>query len=191
MGTRLRYGFKAEAERMSSSVRAELNLGVLDRFDGLVLARHLEIPVVSLADLSTDGARTESIRRLMSDAAKFSALTLCVGSRRLVVYNPQHPPGRRANSLAHELSHVLLEHPPAPPLAEGGCRRWDPTVEAEADWLAGALLVPRDGALAWLRRDGNLPEGALHFGVSLALFRWRVNQTGVVRQLNSLLRWRA
>jgi IrrE N-terminal-like domain len=65
----------------------------------------------------------------------------------------------------------------------GGCRHWNGTQEAEADWLAGALLVSRESALAWLRSGGDLPEGARHFGVSLELFTWRVNHTGVARQL--------
>jgi Zn-dependent peptidase ImmA (M78 family) len=77
----------------------------------------------------------------------------------------------------------LLEHPLLPALGAGGCRRWDAALEAEADWQAGALLVPRDAALAWIRVNGSLEEGALHFGVSIPLFQWRVNQTGVMRQL--------
>src|SRR5580693_4946904 len=85
---------------------------------------------------------------------------------------------RRANSLAHELSHILLEHPMSPALGDGGCRSWDARLEAEADWQAGALLVPRDAGLVWMRSNGSLEQGATHFGVSIPLFQWRVNQTG-------------
>lgn len=59
-------------------------------------------------------------------------------------------------------------------------------MEEEADWLAGVLLVPRDGAFAWLRNGGGMDDGAEHFGVSRALFQWRGNQTGVVRQLHAM-----
>jgi hypothetical protein len=31
--------------------------------------------------------------------------------------------------------------------------------------------------------DGELEAGARHFGVSVELFRWRVNHTGVARQI--------
>ena len=72
-----------------------------------------------------------------------------------------------------------------PALGVGGCRYWDPALEAEADWLAATLLVPREGALAWRRTGGSDAEGARHFGVSSALFRWRVNQTGVSNQLRA------
>ena len=68
---------------------------------------------------------------------------------------------------------------------DGGCRNWDSQLEAEADWQ-GALLVLRDGALEWLRNGGKLKDGADNFGVSLELFRWRVNHTGIAKQLGTM-----
>lgn len=181
-----RHGFKAEAERIALSMRAELGLRAVDRLDCITLAAHLEIPVVSLHELRTAGASSQSISRLMSRTSGFSALTICEGTRRLIVYNPRHASTRRANSVAHEVSHVVLEHPPAPALGEGGCRYWDSRLEDEADWQAAALLVPRDGAFEWLRAGGRVADGARNFGVSEVLFRWRVNKTGVARQLAAL-----
>jgi hypothetical protein len=179
----LRPGFKADAERLAQAVRAELGFEPWQPFDGLALAGHLGIAVITLRELRRYGAKAESIRRLLSPEAGFSATTVCAGTKRLIVYNPKEPPGRRANSLAHELSHVLLEHEPKPALGAGGCREWATREEGEADWLAAALLVPREGALHWMERDGDLERGAEHFAVSTELFRWRVNHTGVIRQL--------
>jgi Zn-dependent peptidase ImmA (M78 family) len=118
----------------------------------------------------------------MSPEAGFSATTIVVGPRRLIVYNPRHEAGRKASSLAHELAHVILEHEPAPAIGVGGCRNWDGVQEAEADWLGSALLVPRSGALAWMLESDDVEAGASNFGVSIELFRWRINHTGVVRQ---------
>jgi hypothetical protein len=190
MPTRLRRGFKADAERLSLEIRAELELCAHDPFNCETYATHLGIPIVTLQDLAADGARPQSIRRLTSSTFNFSALTLCVGDRRLIVYNPAHARGRRANSLAHELSHVVLEHPSSPPLDIGGCRRWDATVEEEANWQAAALLVPRDGALKLTREGYDLASGAEYFGVSEALYRWRVHQTGIARQVDAAQRFR-
>jgi hypothetical protein len=131
----------------------------------------------------------ESLQQAMSSQglqSGFSALTICEGTRRLIVYNPRHAVTRRANSVVHEISHVILEHPAAPALGTGGCRYWDSRLEDEADWQAAALLVPRDGAFAWLRAGNGLNDGARKFGVSPALFRWRVNHTGVAKQLAAL-----
>jgi hypothetical protein len=186
MADKLRHGFKAEAERFALSLRAELSLKVTDRLDALALAAHLKIPVLSLPELRLDGASNQSVSRLTRRSSLFSALTICDGTRRLIVYNPRHPPTRQANSLVHEIGHIVLEHPPAPALGDGGCRYWDTELEAEADWQAGALLVPRDGAFAWLRAGGTPSDGAVNFGVSPALFRWRINHTGVVRHLARL-----
>jgi Zn-dependent peptidase ImmA (M78 family) len=183
MPDELRRGFKSEAEDLAKLVRGELHLGVLDRLDCYVLAETWGIPIVTLGELREDGAKEESIKRLLAPAAGFSAATVCVGHRRLIVYNPRHSTGRIANSLAHELSHHILEHEPASAIGIGGCRHWNGTQEAEADWLAGALLIPRASALAWLRRSDDYDAGAQHFGVSLELFTWRANHTGAARQI--------
>jgi uncharacterized protein DUF955 len=178
----LRRGFKSEAERTAELVRRDLGLEPLDRLDCFALAEAWGIPVVSLGELRDDGASEASIGRLMSPDAGFSATTIVVGPRRLIVYNPRHEPGRKASSLAHELAHVILEHEAAPAIGVGGCRHWDGVEEAEADWLGSALLVPRAGALAWMLERDDIDAGARNFGVSVELFRWRINHTGVVRQ---------
>ena len=190
MGDSLRHGFKADAERIAIGVRRELGLGSIEPVSCIDICKDLGIPVITVCDLAS-GASLKSIRCIMSSEAKFSAMTVASGTRRLIVYNPQHPAGCRANSLAHEISHILLEHPLAPALGVGGCRMWNAVLESEADWQAGALLVPREAAMRWIQTGGSLDDGARHFGVSLPLFRWRVNQTGILRQLDALARHRA
>lgn len=64
-----------------------------------------------------------------------------------------------------------------------GCRHWDQSQEGEADWLSAAILVPRKGLLYYLRYIGDEKEGHRHFDVSKQLFRWRINSTGVKRQI--------
>jgi hypothetical protein len=181
----LRHGFKAEAERLAIEIRAELNLDARSPIDCIQLCNVLGVPLVTVPELVSSGASPRSVQSLLAPSAKFSALTVAAGTKRLIVYNPHHPAGRQANSLAHELSHILLEHPLSPALGNGGCRLWNSTLEDEADWQAGALLVPREAALEWMRSNGSIDEGATQYGVSRALFQWRVNQTGVVRQLEA------
>lgn len=187
----LRHGFKANAERIAAEVRHELGLSLTEPMDCFELCRELGIPVITVPDLATSGASGQSIRCIMSPDAKFSAMTIASGTKRLIVYNPNHPAGRRANSLAHEISHILLEHPLTPALGAGGCRRWDAALEAEADWQAGALLVPRASALKWMQAGGSIEGGAHQFGVSVPLFKWRVNHTGILRYLNALAKFQA
>ena len=185
--TRLPPGFKSRAERISLELRAELGLSPVDKLDPRDLARHLAIPIIPLRDLKGE-VDDAHLALLLARDSPLSALTVCAGTRRLIVFNQRHAPTRRSNSLAHELAHVILEHPPGPVLDPTGHRRWDPEREAEADWQAGALLVPREGALAWLQREKSPLGGEKHFGVSRALFLWRVHQTGAARQFGARFR---
>ncbi|MBK9610665.1 MAG: ImmA/IrrE family metallo-endopeptidase [Dehalococcoidia bacterium] len=58
-----------------------------------------------------------------------------------IFYNPAQPRGRAANSLAHELAHIVLEHEPEIALASDGNRNWNVVQEEEATWMAATVLV--------------------------------------------------
>src|SRR4051794_28725612 len=177
-----RRGFKTECERLSLEVRGELGLFADDRLDPEALADHLAIPVVSLEAFQSE--RPHDVARLtVDDAGCFSAATVFCGTRRLIVYNPAHAAGRHANSLAHELAHVLLEHQPGPVTDETGRRVWADDDEAQADWLGGTLLVPREGILPVMYRLKNIQLAARHFGVSRQLMQWRFDHTGAAAQM--------
>jgi Zn-dependent peptidase ImmA (M78 family) len=179
----MRRGFVSEAEELAVAVRAEVGLEADDRLDCERLALAWGVPVVSLDELDEVGARPASIHQLtVAKPSSFSAGTVVSGTRRLIVVNPVHPPGRRANSLAHELAHLLLEHEPGPAIGPGGCRVWDRAMEDEADRLGGMLLVPRAAAVACARVGLPLKVGAARFGVSVSLMRQRIHQSGAARE---------
>ena len=178
-------GFKAAAERLAKEVREELGLTTIAAFDPRALADHLAIPIRTLTDLAEAGAPSASIRHFLTTAPEdFSAMTVFRGSSRLIVVNPRHSPGRRANSLSHELSHVLLEHEAGPALDDLGCRQWSAKQEHEADWLGGVLLVPRGAALLILRTGLSTTDACERYGVSRKLLDWRVNKSGARKQFN-------
>src|SRR5260370_1706656 len=106
---------------------------------------------------------------MRTNRAEFSAVTVFRGFERTILHNESHSPGRQSSNLAHELSHALLLHPPAPALDSLGCRDWDPVLEMEADWLAGALLIPDEAALHIARRGLDEQSAADNFGVSLPM----------------------
>jgi Zn-dependent peptidase ImmA (M78 family) len=187
----VRRGFPAEADRLATAVRAELGLGVHDPLDPRRLAEKYGVPIWAITDLVAAGADATSVHRLtVVDPGCFSAGTVFAGTSRLIIFNPVHPEGRLANSLAHELAHLLLEHTPGPAIGPGGCRVWDPEMEGQADLLAAVLLVPRDAALACARVGLPHPIGAARFGVSADLMRWRTDHTGAARQAQAAARHR-
>jgi hypothetical protein len=177
----LSRGFKDDADRIAADLRAELGLTARQRLDPVKLAEHLGVPIWSLRQLRDEWAADPGAVDLFVGAARdrFSAATVTDGSFRLIVYNETHSSARKANSLTHELAHIVLGHEPTPITDPTGLRLWNREVEDEADWLAAALLVPRAGALALLIEGYGIAQGAEHYGVSAELYQWRVNQTGV------------
>jgi Zn-dependent peptidase ImmA (M78 family) len=188
----VRRGFKTEAEELALEIRAELKLAPQARLIPTDLAEYLGVPVLSLQGLAPFEAGDNEGDMSLGDAValftgpsreKLSAFTIAQDTHRLIVYNESHPETRQANSLAHELSHILLEHEPSPHSDQYGHRFWSPEIEEEANLLAAALLVPREGARIVLESGRSEAQAAKHFGVSLQLFQWRARQTGVLRQL--------
>lgn len=178
----LRRGFKTEANGIAREIRLELGLKVVDPLDPRVLAGHLEIPLVRLSELRKDAPA--AVQHFLSlDTAAFSAVTVFRGPARLIVYNDGHTDGRQASNLAHELSHALLLHPPTPALDHRGCRNWDPEVEEEASWLAGALLISEEAAIAIARAGMSLDDAAERYGVSRPMVQFRLNVTGARKRV--------
>ena len=176
-------GFKAEAERISSEVRGELGLRSTDALDPFVLATHLGIPVYGLGQLRASSANPSFVEVFFgAEQDSFSAMTVFAGSHRIIIHNESHALTRQFSNIAHEISHCLLEHPPAR-ISSSGCRHWDRGVEDEATWLGAALLVPRAGALRLALRGCGIPEIAEAFGVSESLCSWRIAKTGIAYQL--------
>ena len=178
----LRRGFKTEAVDLVREVRGEIGLSQLDGLDPRRLADHLEISVALLSDLDESDPGVRHLLFVEQDA--FSALTVFRRHRRMIVHNDSHAPVRQNSNLAHELAHALLLHNPAPAL-DGltGCRNWRDANEAEADWLAGELLVPRDMALAVARGRFTEDDARQRLGVSDRMLQWRLNASGARAQV--------
>lgn len=84
----------------------------------------------------------------------------------------------------------MLEHEPTPVVDSEGSRFWDSEIEEQASWLGAALLVPRDAALQMVLAGCTVSQIADRFGVSEALCKWRIAQTGILQQAERMKRWR-
>jgi len=86
----------------------------------------------------------------------------------------------------HELAHLLIGHSAArADISRDGClllNSYDKEQEDEANWFAGALLLPRSAALNIVveRMDSNV--AADRYGISTKMLKWRLDATGVRRQ---------
>ena len=181
----MRRGFKSWCERAAAEYREGLGVPMAAALDPRALAEHLNVRVVLPEDVP--GVAPANLMRLRGTAgrASWSAVTISQDGVRLVILNSGHPGTRQANSLAHELAHIILNHTSDDvQVSQEGFlfrSRFDKEQEDEADWLAGCLLVPREGLLrAYWRKRGSEAQ-ARHFGVSQQLVDWRLRMTGVTR----------
>lgn len=189
----------AQCELIALEARARLGLAAVDRLDPGALADYLRVEVQSIDAFR--GSHPDEVRHLTQvRPMEFAAAMVPCGDRRRILYNPAHPVEERFYTLAHELAHLLLDHEATPLFDEFLKRRLNPVEEAEADYLAGALLVPRIGVAHVMRQyDNDLTQAARHYGVSRALLRARLEATRpaesvsrVGRALESeLARWEA
>ncbi len=181
----MRRGFKAEAERIAVDVRKQLGLGIHDRMDPWAYAALIGVLVLEFAELDISAASALQLTKTDSDS--WSGMTIKEGSVTAIVINPAHQLARSRNTLMHELSHIMLKHVPnsvqVSPTGLMLLSDYSDDQEAEADWLAAAILIPRD-ALMQLRMKGKTREDISEvFGVSDPLCEWRLRTTGVEIQM--------
>lgn len=182
----MRRGFKAWCETTAGNYRQALGVSPTAALDPKRLAAHLGIRVTTPEGIPT---LSETSRRqlLEVDPDSWSAVTLVRNDSGLVILNSAHGAARQRSSLAHELAHILLNHASDQThLSALGLlfrRSFDREQEREADWLAGCLLVPRDGLLKARLRTPSEDALATRFGVSVAMISWRLRVTGVLRQV--------
>ena len=179
-------GFKSRCEEMSGSLRAELGLDQAAPLPAEQLASYLGVYLWSVEDLGLAPADVTQLVR--SDPDSWSAITVSAADRDAIILNPSHRRGRYSSDVMHELAHLLLGHEPSTIFFAGqenlALRGFNKAAEEEANWLAGALLLPRD-ALVRLRAQKRPKDVACdEFGVSRQMMDFRMRVTGVERQFS-------
>lgn len=182
----MQRGFKSRCEQIARRYRKSLGVSLEAPLPFSRLADDLGVVVWTPADVP--GLDTDTVRQLsVADADAWSAVTVALDGKRIVVVNSAQNARRIPNNVVHELAHVILGHDAARvDISEDGhlwLSTYDRGQEDEADWLASALLMPRDGLLQCFARYGDPGRIADHFNVSVPLVRWRLNATGVARQV--------
>ena len=179
----LRRGFKSEAERISKRVLNELGMNADQSIAPEAIAELLGVEIRSGDELVRPD-RFLGLEDLQPGA--FSACTFRLESGRVViVFNPLSAKTRRASDITHELAHILLNHEMGrvERLGKATFLSCDPVQEEEAAWLAGCLLLPRPLLLSQVRKGVDMQHIASKCGVSEDLVSYRLNVTGVSRQI--------
>lgn len=180
----MRRGFKAEAERLAENIRRDIGKRPSDSLDAVELARHVGAEV-RCADELTSLKKLQKLDQMQPGA--FSACTFTIGERQVIVYSPLASSGRTQSDIAHEVSHLVLEHVMSTVQTLGGISFFtcDADEEQEANWLAGCLLLPRRLLYLAAKKGLDSAEIADRYNVSEQMAAFRLRTTGVMRQLQA------
>lgn len=180
----MRRGFKALAERKAAAAREKLGISLHAPLNSAALADVHGIAVKSAASL-VDIKRLEQLEAVQPGS--FSACTFDLPRGKVIVVNPLSTPQRTQSDIAHEVSHVLLEHQVRTVERVGDFSFFscDSEEEQEANWLAGCLLLPRPLLVNSLRQGRTIEDIARSFNVSVEMATFRVRATGALRQVSA------
>jgi Zn-dependent peptidase ImmA (M78 family) len=180
-----RRGFKTWCETTATEKRRALKIPLTEALDPRLVAKDMRVAVRYIEQIPNLAPDTLT-QLTINDADVWSALTVCHNGKYLIVLNSAHAKTREANTLMHELAHLIIGHKPARlDITDDGLMilsSYDKLHEDEANWLAAALLLPRD-ALVHARKLGlTNEEAAARYGCSVQLFTFRIQTTGVDMQ---------
>ena len=97
----------------------------------------------------------------------------------MIFLNPTHDPVRQKVTLAEELAHIILGHPPSLLNFETGIRTHDMNVESEAYSVGSAMVLPYQQLFNLVK--GGAPEAriAARYTVSTRFVLARINRCGL------------
>jgi len=136
------------------------------------ICKRLEIELIEMTKLGCDVSAFCG-----TDSSCFSAMTVPMGHKLAIVHNDTHHSNRQRSNICHELAHCFLGHKGAPPLLENGERSHDSQIEAEANFLAGCLLIPNEAAV-YIVENGLIRQASLTYGVSPKMLDYRLKVSG-------------
>lgn len=172
----LRWTQKLMTE-IAADERRDLGLGIMEPLDPYELAERHGIPVYPISELAAAGCAPETVEHFLVTRSKaWSAAIVPVGTARLILENDAHEHVRRRSTVAHEMSHHLLEHPfPTSLLTEDHDRAFSPKTEKEALFLSGELLVPEQACrkLAFKGADNAAVSEQFRISAQMAQMRMK------------------
>jgi hypothetical protein len=187
-----RRGFKKWADEKVVQLRIELGLYASSPLCAFRLSEFLNIPI--LEPSSVQGLTEEQLSDLLGNGSShWSAATIPLNDGKyIIVHNPTHSPARQQSNLMHELAHILCEHKVAEETKHiglsGFLRNLNEEQENEAEWLGACLQLPRPALLYSLKKQMSLEEIATKYNASIDMVKYRINITGVQKQIKYFTR---
>ena len=177
-------GFKTWCENMAVNIRKREGLEPTSPLRARELAKSMGVSILELE--SVPGLEDGTIKYLSSvQGDEWSAVTVHCDDRQFIVVNPRHSEARQSSNIMHELAHLIRKHKPTQVHVYDAfaLRDFDPLQENEANWLAGCLLLPREALLHTGKQNIDADQIIEIYNVSRSLYNYRLNVSGVRRQL--------
>jgi hypothetical protein len=111
----------------------------------------------------------------------WSAGTIIGGGHAIVFLNPTHDPHRQKATLAEELAHIVMGHPPSRIDPATGFRTYDGDVESEAYGVGGAMILPYGQLFRLVKQCVAAAVIAQRYEVSERFANYRINRAGLRR----------
>lgn len=178
-----RHSSQEWVEEQALQLRAVLKLSSVQVLDPYRLAKHMNVEVVMLNQLTRDPPPL--LQQLLAEAEmdEWSGGAIPIGpGKYLAILNHCHASTRNRATLMEEIAHIYLGHQPSQLVIRGedADRLYLPWQEKEAYWVGAAALVP----ISILQFGQHLKLSALRLArycrVSEALVQFRSELTGLV-----------
>lgn len=185
--TKYRRGFKKWTDEKAIELRKQLGLYASSPLCAFKLCEFLKIPVIVPSNVQ--GLSEDYLNELIGNGSThWSAATIPLNDEKyMIVHNPTHSPARQQSNLMHELAHILCEHKVSEKTKSTGLsgflRSLNTEQEDEAEWLGSCLQLPRPALIYSLKKGMTYENIAEHYNCSMEMVQYRINITGVKRQL--------
>lgn len=167
-----RRGFQSEAERISCEVREKVGLSPTDGIDLSAVCTEFEINILRMTELPCDSSMFQATQN-----GKFSAMMAHIGMQSAIIHNDTHHEHRQRSNICHELAHCFLGHEACTLMNEDGSRSHNGEIEAEANFLGGALLLPKAAAF-YVMKHGLKSQARNIYGISNQMLNYRLGVSG-------------
>lgn len=183
---KFKHGFKKQSEDKAKEFRVALKKEIHEPLPAAMLAEYLELDIKTPIEIF--GGAGDALNTLIN-TDEWSALTLpCKSGRNIIIHNDTHSINRQESNIMHELAHNICGHETSKSQQINGLglfmREYNEEQEKEAEWLGACLQLPRIALLWALKRNMTQKEISEYYQASEDMVRFRVNTTGVKRQLS-------
>jgi hypothetical protein len=109
----------------------------------------------------------------------WSAGTIIGGGEAIIFLNPTHDLHRQKATLAEELAHIVMGHPPSRIDPTTGFRTYDGDVESEAYGVGGAMILPYGQLFRLVKQRLDATAIAQRYDLSERFTNYRINRAGL------------